>query len=218
MYIEKRYPFLNSLFWAVLIISKTPHDDNECYQLKKQEVLSKASLCFILMVVYPRSSDLSDHEFLLENLKFIFGLIQYNSSRVLNEALSRQYFPCKMKQCKNYLILMLPCYYYKQNRNVNTMTIKSMTMMMLMMIIIIAIIIAIMIIKRKMILKIAVVIIINSPFKPGDFSTGYTTVHWMRWNRRKEMKLIYIILYYKRLIVLYYLLHLSYKCEGIIHT
>ena len=40
----------------------------------------------------------------------------------------------------------------------------------------IVIIIAIMIMMIKIILIIAVVIIINSPFEPGDFSTGSTTV------------------------------------------
>ena len=62
---------------------------NECHELKKQEVLSKAFPCFILMDVYQRSNDSSDHEFLLAKL----SLIQYNSSSVLNETLSRQYFP-----------------------------------------------------------------------------------------------------------------------------
>ena len=61
--------------------------------MKKQEVLSKASLYFILMDVYQRSSDLSDREFLLAKLTFTVFLIQYNSSSVLNETLSRQYFP-----------------------------------------------------------------------------------------------------------------------------
>ena len=41
----------------------------------------------------------------------------------------------------------------------------------------IVIIIAIMIMMVKMILIIAVIIIINSPFQPGDFSTGSTTVY-----------------------------------------
>ena len=50
-----------------------------------------------------------------------------------------------------------------------------MTMMILMMIIIKVIIIAIMIMMIKIILIIAVVIIINSPFKPDDFSIGFTT-------------------------------------------
>ena len=160
----------------MLIILKQPHENNECHELKKQDVLSKASLCFILVDVYQWSNDSSDHEFLLAKLKFTVYLIQYNSSRVLNETLLRQYFPCKMKQCKNYLILMVSCYQYKQNKNVNVIIIKIMTMMILMMIIIIiAIIIAMMIMIIKMILIIEVVIIINSPFQPGDFSTGSTT-------------------------------------------
>ena len=50
---------------------------------------------------------------------------------------------------------------------------KVMIMMILMMIIIIVIIIAIMIMMIEIILIIAVVII-NSPFQPGDFSTGST--------------------------------------------
>ena len=49
-------------------------------------------------------------------------------------------------------------------------------MMILMMIIIILIIIAIMIMMIEIMLIIAVVII-NSPFQPGDFSTGSTTVY-----------------------------------------
>ena len=53
--------------------------------------------------------------------------------------------------------------------------IEIMVMMILMMMmIIIVIIIAIMIMMIKIILIIAVVII-NSPFRPGDFSTGFTT-------------------------------------------
>ena len=96
----------------MLITWKPPHENNQCHELKKQQVLSKASLCFILMDVYQRSNDSSDHEFLLAKLKFTVCLIQYNSSSVLNETLSRQYFPWKMKQCKNYLILMLPCYMF----------------------------------------------------------------------------------------------------------
>ena len=73
MYIKKLYPFLNSFFQAVLIILKQPHENHE---LKKQEVLSKASLCFILMDVYQRSNDSSDDEFLLTKLKFTVCLIQ----------------------------------------------------------------------------------------------------------------------------------------------
>ena len=52
---------------------------------------------------------------------------------------------------------------------------KAMIMMILMMIITIVIIIAIMIMMIEMILIIAVVII-NSPFQPGNFSTGSTAV------------------------------------------
>ena len=79
-----------------------------------------------------------------------------------------------MKQCKNYLISMAPCYHYKQTRNVSITIIKKMKMMILMTIIIIVIIIT-MIMMMKMILTIAVVVIINNPFQPGDFSTGSTT-------------------------------------------
>ena len=68
MYIKKLYPFLNSLTEAVLIIQKPPCENNECYKLKKQKISSKASPCFILMEVYPRSSDSSGHEFLLAKL------------------------------------------------------------------------------------------------------------------------------------------------------
>ena len=60
--------------------------------LKKQEVLSKASLCFTLMDVYRRSNDSSDHEFLLAKLKFTVCLIEYNSSSVLNETFSDNIF------------------------------------------------------------------------------------------------------------------------------
>ena len=55
-----------------------------------------------------------------------------------------------------------------------------MTMVILMMIIIIVIITAIMMKMIKIILIIAAVIIINSPFQPGDFSTGSTTVKLWR--------------------------------------
>ena len=102
----------------MLIILKATHEKNECHELKKQEVLSKASLYFILMDVYQQSNDSFDPEFLLVKLKFTVCLIQYNSLSTLNETLSRQYFPCKMKQCKNYLTLMVSCYQYKKNRNV----------------------------------------------------------------------------------------------------
>ena len=128
------------------------------------------------MDVYQRSNDSSDREFLLTKLKFTVCLIQYNSLSALNETLSRQYFLCKMKQCKNYLILMVSCYQYKQNRNVNVVIIiKTMTITILMMIIII-VIIAIIIMTIKVILIIAVEIIINRPFQPDDFSTASTTV------------------------------------------
>ena len=126
------------------------------------------------MDVYQRSNDSSDREFLLTKLKFTVCLIQCNS---LSETLSRQYFLCKMKQCKNYLILMVSCYQYKQNRNVNVVIIiKTMTIMILMMMIIIIVIIAIIIMTIKVILIIAVEIIINRPFQPDDFSTASTTV------------------------------------------
>ena len=77
----------------MLKILKPPHENKECHELKKQEVLSKASLCFILMDVYQRSNDSPDHEFLLAKLKFTVCLIQYNSSSALNETLPRQYSP-----------------------------------------------------------------------------------------------------------------------------
>ena len=135
------------------MILKPPHENNECRDLKKQEVLSKSSYW--------------------QNWNLLFVWFSTNMQG-LNETLSRQYFPCKLRQCKNYLILMVPCYQYKQNRSANIIIIKIMTMMVLM-IIIIVIIIAIMIMIIKMILLTAVVIIINSPFEPDDFSTGSTT-------------------------------------------
>ena len=82
----------------MLIILKPPDENNECHELKKTE--SVKSLCFILMDVYQRSNDSSDHEFLLAKLKFTVCLIQYNSSSVLNETLSRQYFPWKVKHVR----------------------------------------------------------------------------------------------------------------------
>ena len=84
----------------MLIILKPPQENNECRELKEQKVLSKASLCFISMDFYQRSNDSSDYEFLLGKLKFTVCPIQYNSSSVLNEALSRQYFPWKMKHVR----------------------------------------------------------------------------------------------------------------------
>ena len=57
-------------------------------------------------------NDSSDHEFLLRKLKFTVCLNQYKSWSVLNEMLSRQDFPQKKKQCKNYLISMVPCYIF----------------------------------------------------------------------------------------------------------
>ena len=75
---------------------KPLHENNKCRELKKnkkQEVPSKASLCFILTDVYQRSNDSSDNEFLLTKLKFTVCLIQYKLSSVLNKMLSRQYFP-----------------------------------------------------------------------------------------------------------------------------
>ena len=59
----------------------------------KKEVVSKASLYFILMDVYEQSNVLSDHEFLLAKINFTICLIQYKSSNILNKTLSRQYFP-----------------------------------------------------------------------------------------------------------------------------
>ena len=53
------------------------------------------------------------------------------------------------------------------------MIMKIMIMMILMMIIIMVITIAIMIMMIEII--IIVVVIINTPFQPGDFSTGPTT-------------------------------------------
>ena len=44
------------------------------------------------MFVYQRSNDASDDEFLLAKLKYTTYLIQYKSSSVLNETLSRQLF------------------------------------------------------------------------------------------------------------------------------
>ena len=55
---------------------KPPHENNECCELKKQEVISKVSLYLRLMDVYQQSNDLSDHEFLLLKLKFTACLIQ----------------------------------------------------------------------------------------------------------------------------------------------
>ena len=37
------------------------------FKLKKQNMSSKASLCFILMYVYPQSNESSDHELYLQN-------------------------------------------------------------------------------------------------------------------------------------------------------
>ena len=54
MYIEKIYPFLNCFFLNSDDNIKPRHENNECHELKKQGVLSKASLCFILMDVYQR--------------------------------------------------------------------------------------------------------------------------------------------------------------------
>ena len=45
-------------------------------ELKKQKVLSKASLCFIMMDVYARSNDTFDHESLLAKLENTVCLIQ----------------------------------------------------------------------------------------------------------------------------------------------
>ena len=60
----------------MLIILKPAHEYNECHELKKHEVLSKVSLCFILMDVYQPSSDSSNHEFLLAKLKFTVATLQ----------------------------------------------------------------------------------------------------------------------------------------------
>ena len=84
----------------MLIILKPPDENNECHELKKQEMLSKLSLFFILMNVYQRSNDSSDHELLLAKLKFNVCLTQYNSSSVIDETLSRQYFSWKMKRLR----------------------------------------------------------------------------------------------------------------------
>lgn len=63
-----------------------------------ENVPSEAFLCVILMDVYLKSNERSDHEFLLAKLKYPVCLIQWKSSSVFNEKLSRQYFPSKMKQ------------------------------------------------------------------------------------------------------------------------
>ena len=60
-------------------------------------------------------------------------------------------------------------------------------MMILMMIMIIVIIIAIIIMMIEIILIIAVVII-NSPFQPGDFSTGSTADILSNVSRSKEIR------------------------------
>ena len=89
--------------------------------MKKKKVSSKSFLYFTLMEVYQKKFDSSVHEFLLAKLKFVVCLIQYKSSRVLNE--------------------------YKKNRSVNIIIVKIMIMIILMiMIIIIVIIIAVIII------------------------------------------------------------------------
>ena len=67
------------------------------------------------MDVYPRTNVSSCHEFLLAELGYSVCLIKYKSLSVLNKALSRQYFPSKMKQCKNYLTFMVPCYIILSN-------------------------------------------------------------------------------------------------------
>ena len=48
----------------------------ECPEFKKQEMLSKASLYFVLMEIYQRSNDLSVHELLMAKMKFTVCLIQ----------------------------------------------------------------------------------------------------------------------------------------------
>ena len=47
------------------------------------------------MDVYPRYNDSYDHKLLLATLKFTVCLVQDKSSVILNETLSRQYFPLK---------------------------------------------------------------------------------------------------------------------------
>ena len=66
------------------------------------------------MDVYQPSNDSADHEFWLTKQKLTVCLIQYSSSSALNKTLSRQNFPWKMRQCKNYLTSMVP-----KNRNIN---------------------------------------------------------------------------------------------------
>ena len=51
----------------------------ECHEFKEQEMLSKASLYFVLMEIYQRSNDLSVHELLMAKMKFTVCLIQYKS-------------------------------------------------------------------------------------------------------------------------------------------
>ena len=160
------------------------------------------------MDVNQQSNDLSDHEFLLAKLELTVCLIQYKFLSALIEMHSRQYFPWKMKQCKNYLIFMAPCCIFKwvkytltstkENRNVNIIIMKIMIVIILMMIIImiiIVIIIAIMIMMIKIILIIAAVIKIkNSPFQPGEFSTRSTTDIYIliqKW-KNKSVNGIYI--------------------------
>ena len=48
--------------------------------MEKKKVSSDTSLSFILMDVYQRSNDLSDHEFLLTKLKFTVCVSQCKSS------------------------------------------------------------------------------------------------------------------------------------------
>ena len=81
-----------------MIILKPSHENNECHELKKEEMLSKASLCFILMDVYQRFNDSSDHVFLLAKMKFTICLIQCNSSSVLNDTF-KTIFSMKNETC-----------------------------------------------------------------------------------------------------------------------
>ena len=67
----------------------------------------------------------------------------------------------------NVIVFISTMFYNNNNNNRNDKIIMTIT--------IIVIITAMMITMIKIILLIVVVVIINSPFRPGDFSTGSTT-------------------------------------------
>ena len=69
------------------IMSVMSSKNRKCHEFEKQEVLSKASLYFILMDVYQRSNDSSDHELLLTKMKLTVCLIQFKYSSILNKTL-----------------------------------------------------------------------------------------------------------------------------------